>query len=93
MRFMVYCAAGRVTSIGYFLRFSRPLQSSPARFLYRAYKATGGVSLSIDQQDRILEALERRDPELAAQRIRKHVTEALKRVLNAVDVGDQGQRA
>jgi DNA-binding GntR family transcriptional regulator len=92
MRFTVHCVAGRVTSIGYYLRFSRQLQSSAARFLYRAYKATGGARLSIDEHYRIVEALERRGPELAGSRVLKHATEALKRVLNTVALGDHSQR-
>jgi DNA-binding GntR family transcriptional regulator len=77
----------------YFTGFSRQLQSSLARFLYRAYRATGGASLSIEEHYQIIEALERRDPELARSRIRQHVTEALKRVLNIIATGDHSQRA
>lgn len=76
----------------YFSGFSSQLQSSLARFLYRAYKATGGASLSIEEHLQIVEALERRDPELARSRIRQHVTEALKRVLNIIALGDHSQR-
>jgi DNA-binding GntR family transcriptional regulator len=77
----------------YFAGFSRQLQSSLARFLYRAYRATGGAGLSIEEHYQIIEALERRDPELARSRIRQHVTEALKRVLNIIATGDHSQRA
>lgn len=77
----------------YFTGFSRQVQSSLARFLYRAYKAAGGASLSIEEHFQIIEALERRDPELARSRIREHVTEALKRVLNIIALGDGSQRA
>lgn len=77
----------------YFTGFSRQLQSSLARFLYRAYRATGGASLSIEEHYQIIEALERRDAELARSRIREHVTEALKRVLNIIALGDNSQRA
>jgi DNA-binding GntR family transcriptional regulator len=77
----------------YFSGFSRQLQSSLSRFLYRAYKATGGANLSVDEHYRIVEALERRDPELARSTIKQHVTEALKRVLNIIALGDHSQRA
>jgi len=77
----------------YFSGFSRQLQSSLARFLYRAYKATGGANLSVEEHYRIVEALERRDPELARSTIKQHVTEALKRVLNIIALGDHSQRA
>jgi DNA-binding GntR family transcriptional regulator len=77
----------------YFTGFSRQLQSSLARFLYRAYRATGGASLSIEEHYQIIEALERGDAELARSRIREHVTEALKRVLNIIALGDNSQRA
>jgi DNA-binding GntR family transcriptional regulator len=77
----------------YFTEFSRQLQSSLSRFLYRAYKATAGASLSIEEHYQIVEALERRDPELAKSRIEHHVGQALKRVLNIIALGDHSQGA
>jgi DNA-binding GntR family transcriptional regulator len=77
----------------YFSDFSRQLQSSLSRFLYRAYRATGGAGLSIEEHYQIVEALGGGDPELAKSRIERHVTEALKRVLNIIALGDHSQRA
>jgi len=77
----------------YFTGFSHQLHSSLARFLFRAYKATGGADLSIEEHLQIVEALERRDPELARSRVKEHVTEAMKRVLNIIALGDHSQGA
>lgn len=77
----------------YFSDFSRQLHSSLSRFLYRAYKATNGAGLSIEEHYEIVDALELRDPELARSRIKKHVTEAMKRVLSIIALGDHSQRA
>jgi DNA-binding GntR family transcriptional regulator len=76
----------------YFSGFSRQVHSSLSRFLYRAYKATGGAGLSIVEHYGIIEALEVRDPELARSTIESHVKEAMKRVLNIVALGDHSQR-
>jgi DNA-binding GntR family transcriptional regulator len=77
----------------YFTDFSRQLQSSLSRFLYRAYKATAGASLSIEEHHHIVDALERRDAALAKSRIEQHVSQALKRVLNIIALGDHSQGA
>jgi DNA-binding GntR family transcriptional regulator len=77
----------------YFSSFSRQLQSSLSRFLYRAYSATGGAEGSIEEHNRIVEALELRDAVLAKSRLSTHVTEALKRVLNIIALGDHTHAA
>jgi DNA-binding GntR family transcriptional regulator len=77
----------------YFTGFSRQLRSSLARFQFRAYKAKGGADLSIAEHVQIVEALESRDPELVRSRITEHVTEAPKRVLNIIALGDHSQTA
>jgi len=77
----------------YFTGFSRQVRSSLARFLFRAYKATGGADLSIKEHFQIVEALESRDPELVRSRVTEHVTEAPKRVLNIIALGDHSQGA
>lgn len=77
----------------YFTGFSRQLRSSLARFQFRAYKATGSADLSIREHLDIIEALESRNPELARSRVKKHVTEAPKRVLNIIALGDHSQGA
>ena len=77
----------------YFSDFSRQLHISLSRFLYRAYKATKGAGLSIEEHYEIVDALELRDPELARSRIKNHVTEAMKRVLRIIALGDHSQRA
>jgi len=77
----------------YFSEFSRQLQSSLSRFLYRAYEATAGAGLSIEEHYQIVEALEARDPELAKSTIEHHVSQASKRVLNIIALGDHSQRA
>lgn len=77
----------------YFSGFSHQVQSSLSRFTYRAYKATNGADLSIEEHYEIVEALELRDPELATSRTKKHIAEASKRVLNIIGLGDHSQRA
>jgi DNA-binding GntR family transcriptional regulator len=77
----------------YFSGFSRQVHSSLSRFLYRAYKAASGAGLSIVEHYRIIEALELRDAELAGSTIESHISEAMKRVLNIVALGDYSQRA
>lgn len=48
------------------------LHGAVARFVYRAFEASGSAEFSIGEHDQILEALERRDPDLARERVRQH---------------------
>jgi DNA-binding GntR family transcriptional regulator len=65
------------------------LRDGLARFVYRAYKSTGSAALSIAEHGQIVEALERRDGELAQQRVREHIIKARQRLLNILGVGDE----
>jgi DNA-binding GntR family transcriptional regulator len=77
----------------YFTDFSTRLQSSLARFLCRAYRASGNAALSITEHKQIVEALRGRDAELARSRMREHVSEASKRVLTIIGLGEYSQGA
>lgn len=66
----------------YFVGFASRLYGSGARFVYRAFEAAAGGSLSIAEHRQIVEALEKRDADLAALRVREHSTKSSERALN-----------
>lgn len=58
------------------------LHGAVARFVYRAFEASGSATLSIEEHQRIVEALEQRDPDLAREKVQEHSIRSSERALS-----------
>ncbi len=87
--FRFHTLIAQITRNRYFADSARRLHSALARFICPAYQAAGDASLSIAEHEQIVEALARRDAQLAKQRFSEHTTKGRQRILNILGLGNQ----
>lgn len=66
----------------YFVDLASRLHGAVSRFVYRAFEASGSARLSIAEHTEILEALAKRDPQLAKLKVRHHSIKSSQRALS-----------
>jgi DNA-binding GntR family transcriptional regulator len=72
----------------YLTDFAHRVHMLLARFVYHAYEAGGSAERSIAEHWQIVEALERRDADLASLRLGEHISRGRERVLRILGLGE-----
>jgi DNA-binding GntR family transcriptional regulator len=84
-----HVAIAKATGNRHLLDSASRLHSFFARFTYQACKASGGAALSIAEHSLIVEALEKRDVQLAQQRLDDHTIKGGQRILAILGLGEE----
>jgi DNA-binding GntR family transcriptional regulator len=84
----LHAAIAEATQNRYVGDAAKRLHSALARFVYASYEAAGSAKSSITEHEAIVEALGRKNPDLARQRFRDHMTYGRQRVLEVLGLGD-----
>jgi len=88
-----HVAIAKATANRHFSDTAALLHGFFARFTFQAYRAVGSADQSIAEHAGIVEALEKRDVQLAQQRLEEHTMKGGQRILAILGLGEEDQES